>query len=304
MSVDSDLYEHKVANEVHKYIKYNKLDWSLERPTVDTSFSDIAVTDGTGKRHWIEVKMNITDNLLNKRLSYLEGIGWAYFKRAELIKLDYLEKFIETLNNDRQATKFISDVKKFMISKGYMANGQKLALWSTLGGVNKRIMDKLNAIYGSNFFFPTTDQMKEFIEETGRDDRYIMNIKLSGDELKDLVFGHYQHKSEPVAYIQIGDNFFLFNKKNNPLKFKDVDEIEFSEGIANFRMSTRSKGLEFQPEVKACGLLFKSKYSFKPNSVKKWPYSKLSSVEHTYIDTIEESLNKIDKLLEMFTRKD
>ena len=71
-STKSDIYEYSIADSIAKYAASNKLPWKAERPKVGTNYSDVRVKTDTDTA-WIEVKMNVTDQLGTPRFFYKDS---------------------------------------------------------------------------------------------------------------------------------------------------------------------------------------------------------------------------------------
>lgn len=114
----------------------------------------------------------------------------------------------------------------------------------------------------------TLEQLNEYAQENGR---YILKQDPYIGIDKVLAKHYLTGKAEPAQYVQIGDNFFMLDKRNNPLGFADVPVIK-GNGMLNVRFTTRSEFYEIQAEIKfSKSSLRTSPVSFKPGSLKPTP---------------------------------
>jgi hypothetical protein len=237
----ADQYEIDVA----EYIQSLAID--AKRPKVSSKYSDVLIHH-KGKEVWLEVKMNHTDNLGNTRV-FFDGKKWDASPDADG-KLSPLKQFcVDTLNNSKDAKRFIADLEKFTGMKD-------IKIPTTLGGLKDPKAVPL-------------DKMKDFFNTRNR---YI--LKLPGVDMGELVTNHYlKGKAEPAYYMQAGDDFYMIGNKN-PLKVpSDVPQVSGS-GEFKMRISTRSRFYEVQPEVKI-EKMEKSPYSLKPGTTKKNPFERI-----------------------------
>lgn len=240
MSAAADRYERDVADYI------NGLDGvKASRPAVSTKYSDVVV-EYNGKKAWLEVKMNHTDNLGNPRVSYVAG------KWQAATPLDPVKKFaIEYLSKSSQTKQALKDISDFV---GIPVN--KMILPSTKG-----MLSKPNAA--------PYDLIAEYFKTRNQ---YILDVK--NVDLGKLVTDHYlKGKAEPAYYMQAGDDFYMIGNKN-PLGLpRNIPKVE---GIGTFRMrigvrSANSAFYEIQPEIKILDM-GKSPYSLKPGTKKKNPF--------------------------------
>ena len=285
-SAISDQYERDVANNMDAWFSANQLDFLAERPTVDTTYSDIEVTDlNTDYSTFVEVKMNHTDNLYNKRLNVVNGvfvpvtidedavIGDSicddYLNKNTTI-LDELSEFLKTYN------------PRTLIENEYFNN---VGITNNLD--NAEIKKKINLV--SSKKTPLLNKngdpvvpasiMHKFInnQKTNSGDQYF--YKASRIPIRDLLISHYTYgKAEPATYIQTGDDFFKLSSEDrikfiDPITSKDVPL--FPEVIGHlcvgFRKRFGGPGYEIQPELKIDKMDKHSPYSFKPGTNKELP---------------------------------
>ena len=253
-SRSSDAYEVAVAKVVDDCIQRQKEAGvrgvkdsdGAERPKVGTQYSDVKV-QYKGKAGWIEVKMNHTDQLGNPRFFFENG-RWGSTYNTPLAKTA-----VEWLNQDREVNKFIKDLAKFLGKKV-----KDIALSSLLS-------NNVNNIKG----YVTFEQLKEFIESTGRN-QYIM--QKSNIDVSELVRAHYSHSdviNGPKAdYIQTGND--LYRLSDSPSFQFDVKDIPLYEAIGHVhvRLSSRKDGTryEIQLEAKADKIKSESPYSLAPEN--------------------------------------
>jgi hypothetical protein len=249
-SAKSDRYEVEVAEEINKIDGY-----SAKRPKVDSTYSDILITDeATGSDVWMEVKMNHSDNLGNPRASY-DGSKWICARKAgEKSPLkDYIEDF---LNKSKEVKQFVKDLEDY--------TGIKNVEIPTNKGNEK----KGTGLYAKNAV--PKDVLQEFLSKRPNKQYIVSEDKV---DLGSLVTGHYLFgKSEPAYYMQAGDDFYMIGD-SNPLGLPtDIPKLS---GIGPFKMrvSIRSQFYEIQPEIKI-EKMPNSKYSIKPGSKKKNPFLK------------------------------
>ena len=78
-SIDSDAREFEVAKIIDNWLKKNKSSLRAKRPDASPHYADVAIIDPKRGDHgwfaWVEVKMNLTDNLANSRIKY-DGTKW------------------------------------------------------------------------------------------------------------------------------------------------------------------------------------------------------------------------------------
>lgn len=238
----ADKYELDVA----EYIKNLGID--AERPKVSSKYSDVLINH-KGKKVWLEVKMNHTDNLGNTRV-FFDGKKWVA-SPEKTGGLSPLKQFcVDTLNNSREAEKFIQDLADF-------ANMKDIKIPTTLGGLKDPKAVPL-------------DVMKKFFQSRNR---YI--LKTASMDMGKLVAAHYlEGKAEPAYYMQAGDDFYMIGRKN-PLGVPSNVPLIKGTGEFKMRVSTRSRFYEVQPEVKILKMP-NSSYSLKPGTRKKNPFERIS----------------------------
>ena len=245
MSAKSDRYELEVAQAI------DSLDGVIaDRPKVSTKYADVLVTLN-GKKSWLEVKMNHTDNLGNTRVSYVNG------KWQAAAPIDPVKAFaIEYLTKDRETQKFLQDIAKFAGIKDW----RDMTVPSTQGFLKNK-----NAV--------SYEKMKEYMSKRTQ---YILDVK--NVDLGALVTRHYlEGKAEPAHYMQAGDDFYLIGKKN-PLGLpSDIPELgRKGQCMSSFKMRIGIRGskpfYEIQPEIKILNMP-SSPYSIKPGTNKKNPFT-------------------------------
>lgn len=237
----ADKYEIEVA----EYIQSLGID--AKRPKVSSKYSDVLIHH-KGKKVWLEVKMNHTDNLGNTRV-FFDGKKWDASPEKEG-GLSPLKQFcVDTLNNSSDAKRFIADLEKF-------TGMTDIKIPTTLGGLKDPKAVPL-------------DKMKDFFNTRNR---YI--LKLPGVDMGELVTNHYlKGKEEPAYYMQAGDDFYMIGKKN-PLNVPNDVPLVSGSGEFKMRISTRSRFYEVQPEVKI-ERMEKSPYSLKSGTTKKNPFERI-----------------------------
>lgn len=241
MSAKSHKYEKDVAKHIN-----DSLDCvSAERPRVSTSYSDILVTH-KDKNVWIEVKMNIHDNLINPRLSYTDG-SWTASETYSSKATDIL---ISHLNENLDADLWLKDLKLF-------TKKRKLSLHSTKRDRNS---DPLSI---------SAQTMSDFLKT-----RENKNICVIEDiDVAEIASLHYIHgKAARVDYLSIGDNFYKFSRKN-PLNIPNIKKFG-GKGVFTLRVGNNSKhdNYELQASLKIKGSIDQSDYSVMPGSLKLNPF--------------------------------
>lgn len=175
-SAKSDKYEIDIANVIQQYANDNNLNWIAERPKATTSYSDVRVTaDDTTA--WIEVKMNVTDNLGTPRFYYDSG---KWLSNMHTVIADDI---CNMLNKSLEAKKFITELSEFTkIPK------DKLYLSPY----------KSEIIKADNPNMVTLQQLIDFADF--KNTRYI--LKSTYSNVSNIVAKHYLHgKTEPAQYI-------------------------------------------------------------------------------------------------------
>lgn len=241
MSIKSHEYEKDVAKHINDSLECI----SAERPCVSTSYSDIIVTH-QDKSVWIEVKMNIRDNLINPRLSYFNnswGASPTYTNRATDI-------LIRHLNDNSQASLWLKDLRSF-------AGKRKISLHSTK---RDRNLDPSSI---------NVEIMSKFLDT--RDNKNICTIE--DIDVAEITALHYIHgKAERVHYLSLGDNFYKFSRLN-PLNIRNIKKFD-AKGVFTLRVIDNSKkgNFELQTSLKIKGSIVPSDYSVMPGSLKLNPF--------------------------------
>lgn len=244
MSAASDRFERDVANQLVE------LGLDASRPKVDSTYSDVLVKY-KGKKIWIEVKMNHTDQLGNVRSSY-DGSKWvsALEKKGPLAgKQGPLKIYINKLL-DRHAKDFVAKAQKF--------TGKKKM--STNKAPQQKDPDTINH-----------EEMKMFLAT--QKTQYIISVPVK--DLDQAVRDHYAKggKAEKVYYLQAGDDFYRLSNEN-PLGVPSDVPLFTGSGDLKMRVSVRSSMYEIQPELKVTKM-GRSPYSIAPGTTKKNPFEHL-----------------------------
>ena len=243
MSAKSDRHEKIIAEEIDKI---NGI--VATRPPASVHYSDVKVKKGNSTA-WVEVKMNITDNIINTRFYYEDG-EWLSSNSGNGTKA-----LLELANKSNELKNFIDQISSFSnIAK------DKIIIPTTKSGLRKE-----NAV-------PYTT-IKSFFST--KPTAYILPKK--NIDVSDIAKKHYSSgKTESAEYIQIGDNFFRLSSTDDPLSLGKKIHILNSMGEFGVRVSIRSSSsafYEIQPEVKFTKIGFKeSEYSFLPNTKKLNPF--------------------------------
>jgi hypothetical protein len=247
MSVKSDRHERLVAEEIDKI---NGI--VATRPPASVHYSDVKVKRGNSTA-WVEVKMNVTDNLINTRFSY--------------------DKNWSSTNTGEGATFLVSKLNKSQISKKFIKN-----LSEYIQIPESDIIIPTTKVSMNNKNAPSKEAFKKFFKEmgeysfAGKKTQYI--YKEFNLDVANVAIKHYgSGKEESADYIQIGDNFYRLSKSKNPLNLNNKVPLISGTGSLNVRVGFRSWGYEIQPEVKfdKSGLV-ESKYSLYPGTKKLNPF--------------------------------
>ena len=238
----SDKFENDIAAEL------NKMGFDASRPKVDSTYSDVLVNHN-GKKVWIEVKMNHTDQLGNVRSSF-DGKKWssAIEKKGPLRgKQGPLKIFINKLL-DKHAKDFVAKAQKFTGKKKMNTNK----------GPQQKDPDTINH-----------QEMKDFLA-TQRN-QYIISVPVNN--LDQAVRDHYSKggKTEPAYYLQAGDDFYRLSNEDPLGVASDVPMFKGS-GDFKMRVSIRTNMYEIQPELKV-SKMDESPYSLKAGTSKKNPFT-------------------------------
>lgn len=244
ITLSPEAFEKKIGEDIN-----NLPGMKATRPPASVKYSDVVITGHRGNnltnRVWVEVKKSHTDNLGNTRVSY-DGKTkkWSSSNQGPLAKF-----CVKMLNQSREVKEIIKQIGKF-------ANIDSPSLPTTKGGLKE-----LNAV--------PLKTMREYFAK--QKDQYIF-IK-ENVNLGKLVTEHYNSgKSEPVYYMQAGDDFYRLGDED-PLGIgKDIPLLE---GFGSFKMrvSLRTEYYEIQPEVKITNMK-KSDYSSFSESSKINPFTK------------------------------
>lgn len=236
-------HENSVAKNLNKFKRLK-----AERPSVGTSYSDVKVTIGN-KSSWIEVKMNMTDQLPSTRFFYQDG-KWDSTYTTPVAKI-----LVDLLNTHPESLKFIADLKKTLKIKNPVLLG-------TIAGENS---DDKNVVKKDML-------LKFFANRNTQNIFFIKDYDLTG-----LVTSHYEKgKSEPANYLQAGDNFYLIGNKNPFGLDSSIPKFK-GKGSVTVRIGVRgsSPRYEMQATIKLDPKSIKiSPYSILPGSKKKNPFDK------------------------------
>ena len=240
MSAASDKYEKDVADNVNKIPGVK-----AERPPGDTAYADVKITYKK-KTHWMEVKMNHTDNLSNPRVFYHSGKWQTTYKTPSA------QAAVDILNSDPKTEKFLKDLAKF---SGIPFKSLKIP--TTKSGLKEEGAVPLKT-------------MKDFFSQPSVN-RYIANKE--NMDLGKVVTDHYtKGKAEPAYYMQAGDDFYRISNKD-PFELGNKIPILKGNGDFKVRVSTRSEFYEVQAEIKIMKMP-DSNYSVKPGTKKLNPFLK------------------------------
>ena len=266
----SDIYEHDVA----KYVNGSVPGLVADRPKVSTSFSDVEITysraatkASKGKpakkavtvNTWLEVKMNHTDNLMNLRLSYVNG-AWK-IESEDSAGSPGAISLAQQINAEPQAITWITELRDWLTKESksktkFSGDPQNFSLYST----------KTPRKGDPNSVSPET--MKLFL--TTRPNKNICVIP--NFDIGKIVTLHYlKGKAKPAHYMSAGDDFYRLGNAN-PLKIPNVPAFKGTNRLV-FRVGDRTGNFELQPEVKILSSqAAHSSYSVKPKTTKKNPF--------------------------------
>lgn len=266
----SDIYEHDVA----KYIDGSVKGLSADRPSVSTSFSDVKIVfnrpatkaskgvpakKAITVKTWLEVKMNHTDNLMNLRLSYVNG-SWK-IESADSASSPGAISLATEINADPQAKEWIDALRT------WLTNGKKAKTKFDGDPANFSLYSTKTPRKGDpNSVSPET--MKLFLS-TRRDKNICV---IPNFDIGKIVTLHYlRGKAEPAHYMSAGDDFYRLGTAN-PFKIPNVPTFKGTNRLV-FRVGDRTGNYELQPEVKILGSqAAHSTYSVKPKTTKKNPF--------------------------------
>lgn len=219
-SKKSDAFEEKVAYMING--SSENISAIAMKPV---QLPDVQVTIGE-LSSYVEVKMNHTDNLSNKRI-YFDGSVWRPRKNSPSAEATAL-----LANQSSEAAEFLDDLRRFV-------GRNDIYVSSTKSGLKKE-----NAV--------SPGEMREFL--MSRNNQYIV----VGDE--DVDVGHFatEHyllsKASPAHYLQAGNDFYMIGAEN-PLELSP--KIPQLEGTGTFKIRVGMRGqdseapwFEIQPELK------------------------------------------------------
>jgi hypothetical protein len=219
-SKKSDAFEEKVAAVIDS--SSNSVNATAMKPV---QLPDVRVTIGE-LSSYVEVKMNHTDNLSNKRI-YFDGSVWRPRKNSPSAEATAL-----LANQSSEAAAFLDDLRSFI-------GRTDIYISSTKSGLKKE-----NAV--------SPEEMREFL--MSRNNQYIV----IGNE--DVDVGHFatEHyllsKASPAHYLQAGNDFYMIGAEN-PLELSP--KIPQLEGTGTFKIRVGMRGqdsktpwFEIQPELK------------------------------------------------------
>ena len=190
----------------------------------------------------VEVKTNITDNLVNPRLKY-DG-AWEFIVKDNAKNVGSFATSL--MENDVSCNRFLYQLKKF-------TNRSKIKLSSRKSDQNTCV-------------FVGIEEMKNFFASSVADNQYIYKSDIDASK----VLQDWCVDGKRCDYIQIEDNFFRLTE-DDPLGLSHVPVLDCI-GSFHVRISLRTKFYEIQPEVKLYKKEFKeSPYSLRPNTHKNNP---------------------------------
>jgi hypothetical protein len=238
MSAASDKYEKDVADNVDSIPGVK-----AERPPGDTAYADVKITF-KNKTHWMEVKMNHTDNLSNPRVFYEGGVWKTTYKTPSA------KAAVDILNSDPKTKKWLKDIAEF---SGIPF--KDLIIPTTKGGLKQPGAVPLHV-------------MKAYFDRPSVN-RYIANS--SNMDLGKVVTEHYtKGKAAPAYYMQAGDDFYRISS-NDPFGLGARIPLLSGRGDFKVRVATRSEFYEVQAEIKIAQMPT-SKFSLKPGTKKANPF--------------------------------
>lgn len=239
-------YEHDIASEINKYIP-------ADRPKVSVDYADVRIRHQMND-HWVEVKMNQGDNLMNPRFCYrnrLWGVPYEIISPAT-------QSLIGFLNQSSDAKQWIEDLGKYLRTVRYTGDAANLSIYSS--GRDRKTDPNSVSIR----------QMKDFLN--GRENKNICVIAEA--DIGKLVSDHYLYgKGAAAHYISCGNRFYRLSP-DDPLQLTDVPLFTGFNRLA-FRVGDRSRRHEIMPEVKLydAGV---TQFSVQPDSTKYNPFRALT----------------------------
>jgi len=250
MSAKSDKFEKDVAKEITRM--WGGLGLIAERPSVGTGYSDVRLKYKK-QFHWLEVKMNHTDNLANPRMFY-NGTRWDTTYKTPAAKHS-----VKQLNlNPTLTRKFHKAINKY-------SGISRAKIPTTKGGLRDEKAVPL-------------ESMRSFFDDDVFDSRYILDNK--DVNIASLVTEHYtKGKDAPAYYMQAADDFYLIGNTdplnlNKGLRGKRRIPVLSGKGDFRIRIATRSKFYEVQAEIKIKNFV-SSPYSVMEGSDKLNPFANL-----------------------------
>lgn len=255
-SKNSDNHEKLIANSINRLLPDG---WSAEHSGMGSSYADVIIYDPNKQKTWVEVKMNTTDNLYNKRMAFSNGM-WVPGSDKDESKSKVPMLIAAKLNAD-------SNLKTQMQKLARQAGIKFSAL--TISGTYPRNVANIKA------GIPSVD---DFIaiwpgKEHGGKNKYI--FEEPNYDLAEIAAAHYTAgKSETCPYIQMGDNFFKLGSAD-PLKL-GVPQLK-GRGDLIIRWSHRieTNTFEILVQVKLEKVESESAFSALPGTSKKNPFAKL-----------------------------
>jgi hypothetical protein len=208
--------------------------------------SDVILSISGGIDSAVEVKTNITDNLVNPRMGYQNGVGGGWHFVVKNNDKNVGSFATSLMENDDRCNKFLDKLQKF----------------------TKRSQIKLSSRKSdqNSCSFVGIEEMRKFYSDGNMTDQYIYKSKVNASE----VLQDWCVEGKRCDYIQIADNFFRLTK-SDPLDLVDVPVLDCT-GTFHVRVSLRTKFYEIQPEVKLHKKEFiESPYSLQPNTDKTNP---------------------------------
>ncbi len=249
-SASSDAYEKSIAANINDLLPDG---WSATRPQADVTYPDVKIT-GQGQTVWVEVKMNVRDNLYNKRMGFSGG-AWvpSSGEHQEIPNL-----IAAMLNTDAGVD---AQIRKLAKQAGIKPSALNWTSGKNVGNVSKGI--------------PSVDDFRAIFP--GKEDGGVSKTIFENNNypVSDIIEAHYSAgKAVPCPYIQIGDNFFKVGSAD-PLKL-NVPKIAGT-GYIVVRWSPRSDNTAFEimVEIKLTNLKSESPFSVAPGTSKKNPFAKL-----------------------------
>jgi len=285
-----EIHERKIAENINNNLLPEG--WTAKRPIASVKFSDVLIHPPPRYRYkgsmlskaWVEVKMSHSDNLFNARPSYIDG-KFIYPPGGESGVKTFV---IEQMNSNFKVREFIKKLGDFLgrtnfdivsaspgkLPDEYVSNRLNITNAGRLKIANEETINAYNNRNTPEFKWSNIDRFDKddrpavswyefkdfFTKHPGGQTFARLLPDNSITEFTEKATTHYNHgKTEPVHYIQTGNDFYRMGGKEDPLKLgKEIPlwsargnfQIRISLG-ENKDMTDRGGRTEIMPELKA-----------------------------------------------------